>query len=95
MFSFKKKDRIADPSQELKREFPISQIPKKRKKIYEYLPQMNYRDAYLPPSHYFVKNGPYGKVYKVNKPKNNHIVKNKDPTLGGTSFNPPTMSSLF
>jgi heme/copper-type cytochrome/quinol oxidase subunit 4 len=50
---------------------------------------MNYKDRSLPPSHYFVKKGHYGKIYRVNKPKNNFIVVNRDPSLGGTKFTSP------
>jgi hypothetical protein len=37
---------------------------------------IDYEKGYLNPSHYFVKDSPYGRVYKVNRPKNNYVVVN-------------------
>jgi hypothetical protein len=45
--------------------------------------KIEYEKAYLSPRNYFVEDSNYGRVYKVGPPKNNTIVVNSDPTLGG------------
>lgn len=82
-----KKIRFDENGEEITAMSKPIQINPQRTKIYDYLPEVNYKDSYQPPSNYFVRNSVHGKVYRVNKPKNNHIVRNNDPTLGGRSFN--------
>lgn len=65
-----------------------------RQKVEEDFNLIEYEEGYLSPNHYFVKDSPYGRVYKVNKPKNNYVVVNQDTTLGGVRYCAPSSSSI-
>ena len=91
--SNKRQTEIEAEKEEIKAEFKQQLLENNRKAIIEEASLIDYRDCYRQPSEYFVKNSAFGKVYRVNKPKNNFIVCNNDPTLGGQQFQTPCGSS--
>ena len=61
---------------------------RKAKKTITTLHQIDYGDAYKPPSFYYLQDSKHGKIYTCPGPKRNLTHFNEDPTLGGECFRP-------
>ena len=68
--------KAAPPVQEIVQEVAVPKGAILRQKVEEDFNLIEYDEGYHSPSHYFVKDSPYGRVYKVNRPKNNFVVVN-------------------